>query len=270
MIKIRALLRSIFLWAIAAFLLIPFAIVAGVSLNPARQIAFPPKSVSGAWFVEMVTDRGWQVASWNSFSIAFIAAMLATSVALLAAYALWRRDTWLSRSVFALGLAPYMVPPIILALGASVFWAEVGLYGSRWATTISHGVLFVTLPLVIISRGFSVLNREIVDASNISGASPTQTFTRVILPIIAPYVVTSFAIVAIISVNEYLISSFISGFTVETLPIKIFNNVRYGYTPVLAAAAIGFAAVTVGVLVLVSFFTDLVELFGGSAPEDLR
>ena len=83
-------------------------------------------------------------------------------------------------------------------------------------------------------------------------------------------VVTSFAIVAIISVNEYLISSFISGFTVETLPIKIFNNVRYGYTPVLAAAAIGFAAVTVGVLVLVSFFTDLVELFGGSAPEDLR
>ena len=73
-----------------------------------------------------------------------------------------------------------------------------------------------------------------------------------ILPIIAPYVVTSFAIVAIISVNEYLISSFISGFTVETLPIKIFNNVRYGYTPVLAAAAIGFAAVTVGVLVLAS------------------
>lgn len=264
---IRALLRSVFLWMIAAFLLIPFAIVAGVSLNPARQIAFPPKSLSGVWFVEMVTDRGWQVAIWNSFSIAFIAAVLATAVALLAAYALWRRDTWLSRSVFSLGLGPYMVPPIILALGASIFWAEVGLYGSRWATAISHGILFVTLPLVIISRGFSALNRDVVDSSSISGASPRQTFFRVILPIIAPYIITSFVIVAIISVNEYLISSFISGFTVETLPIKIFNNVRYGYSPLLAAAAVGFAALTVGALVLVSFFTDLVELFGGSAHE---
>ena len=133
---IRALLRSIFLWAIAAFLLIPFAIVAGVSLNPARQIAFPPQSVSGAWFVEMATDRGWQVAIWNSFSIAFIAAMLATCSRL----ARRLRPVAARHVAVAVGICtwasrPYMVPPIILALGASVFWAEVGLYGSRWATT---------------------------------------------------------------------------------------------------------------------------------------
>lgn len=262
------LVRNAFLWIVAACLLVPFAIVAGVSVNPARRIAFPPESLSPKWFVELATSSDWQVAIWNSLSIAFVAAAIATFVALLTAYALWKRSNLLTQSVFALGLGPYMVPPVILALGASIFWAEVGLYGSRWATSISHGVLFVTLPLVIISRGFATLGNDVVEASAISGATPAQTLFRVILPLIAPYIATGFAIVAIISVNEYLISSFISGFTVETLPVKIFNNVRYGYTPVLAAAALGFAALTVVVLVVVSFFSDLLELFGGDAPEE--
>ena len=61
----------------------------------------------------------------------------------------------------------------------------------------------------------------------------------------APYIVTGYVLVAIISVNEYLISYMVSGFAVETLPIRIFNNVRYGYSPVVASAAMGFAFLTV-------------------------
>ena len=55
----------------------------------------------------------------------------------------------------------------------------------------------------------------------------------------------------------------ISGFIVETLPIKIFNSVRNGYSPMLASAAMGFVILTFGVLFIVSRFTDLPELFGG-------
>ena len=56
----------------------------------------------------------------------------------------------------------------------------------------------------------------------------------------------------------------ISGFAVETLPIKIFNNVRYGYSPVVAAASIFFVALTVTILLILSRITDLVALFGTS------
>ena len=96
------------------------------------------------------------------------------------------------------------------------------------------------------------------------GATPAQVFRTVVFPLVAPYVFTGFALVAIISVNEYLIANMISGFVVETLPIKIFNNVRYGYSPVVAAASIFFVALTVTILLIVSRITDLVALFGTS------
>jgi len=54
----------------------------------------------------------------------------------------------------------------------------------------------------------------------------------------------------------------ISGFVVETLPIKIFNNVRYGYSPVVASASMFFVVITVGVLLLVARSTDLLALLG--------
>ena len=164
--------------------------------------------------------------------------------------------------VFALGLGPFLLPPIILALGASLFWAEVGWYGRIEATIISHGIFFVTLPLVILSRGFAAITDEVVEAARLMGATPWQLFRTIVLPLITPYLLTGFAIVAIISVNEYLIANMISGFVVETLPVKIFNNVRYGYSPVVAAASMLFIFITVGVLAMVARSIDLLALLG--------
>jgi len=127
---------------------------------------------------------------------------------------------------------------------------------------ISHGIFLVTLPLVIVARGFANLTDDVVEAATMMGATPRQLFTTIVLPLITPYLLTGFALVAIISVNEYLIANMISGFVVETLPIKIFNNVRYGYTPVVASASMFFVAITVSVLLIVARSTDLLALLG--------
>ena len=64
------------------------------------------------------------------------------------------------------------------------------MYGRVEATIISHGVFFVTLPLVIISRGFAALSDDVVEASRTMGATPLQTFTKVIFPLVLPYAIT--------------------------------------------------------------------------------
>lgn len=94
------------------------------------------------------------------------------------------------------------------------------------------------------------------------GASPWQLFKTIVLPLITPYLITGFVLVAIISFNEYLVANMISGFVVETLPIKIFNNVRYGYSPVIASASIFFVITTVVALLLIAKSTDLLALLG--------
>jgi putative spermidine/putrescine transport system permease protein len=257
-------MRTLYLWIIATLLIAPFVVVLGVSVGASKNIAFPPDALSIVWYRELLTEPEWLAAIGRSLLIAVIAGLIATVLALAINYVLWRTKTGFAKATFALGLGPFLLPPIILALGASLFWAEVGWYGRMEATIISHGVFFVTLPLVIIARGFAALTDEVVEAAQMMGATPAQVFRTVVFPLVAPYVFTGFALVAIISVNEYLIANMISGFVVETLPIKIFNNVRYGYSPVVAAASMFFVALTVTILLILSRITDLVALFGTS------
>ena len=257
-------MRTLYLWIIATLLVAPFIVVLGVSIGASRTITFPPEALSGAWYAELLSEPDWLAAIGRSLLIAALAGLIATTVALAINYVLWRTGSRFAKATFALGLGPFLLPPIILALGASLFWAEVGWYGRIEATIISHGVFFVTLPLVIIARGFAALTDDVIEAAQMMGATPGQVFRTVVLPLIAPYVVTGFALVAIISVNEYLIANMISGFVVETLPIKIFNNVRYGYSPVVAAASMLFVVLTMTILLILARITDLVALFGTS------
>lgn len=257
-------MRNLYLWIIAVMLIAPFTVVLGVSVGESKNIAFPPEALSGEWYRELLTEAEWLAAIGRSMLIAVCAGVISTVLALAINYVLWRTKSGFAKATVALGLGPFLLPPIILALGASLFWAEVGWYGRMEATIISHGVFFVTLPLVIIARGFAALTDEVIEAAQMMGATPTQVFRTVVLPLVAPYVFTGFALVVIISVNEYLIANMISGFVVETLPIKIFNNVRYGYSPVVASASMLFVGLTVTILLVLSRITDLVALFGTS------
>jgi len=255
------------LWLLAIGIIAPFVVVAGVSIGASKTIVFPPAELSLQWYSVLFTDSDWLKAIGISLLVAFCAAIISVSLALAINYVLWRLKSRFSRMVFAIGLGPFLLPPIILALGASLFWAEFGWYGRVEATIISHGIFFVTLPLVIIARGFANLTDDVIEAATIMGATPWQLFKTIVLPLVTPYLLTGFALVAIISVNEYLIANMISGFVVETLPIKIFNNVRYGYSPVVASASMFFVAVTVGVLLLVTRSTDLLALLGAEKKE---
>lgn len=258
------MIRNVYLWLIGLLLIAPFIVVLGVSVGASKNIRFPPEALTAAWYTELLTEPDWLAAISRSLLIAVFAGLIATVLGLAINYVLWRTKSGFAKLTFALGLGPFLLPPIILALGASLFWAEVGWYGRIEATIISHGVFFVTLPLVIIARGFAGLTDEVIEAAQTMGATPYQVFKTVIFPLIAPYVFTGFTLVAIISVNEYLIANMISGFVVETLPIKIFNNVRYGYSPVVASASMLFVGLTVGLLLILSRMTDLVALFGTS------
>lgn len=257
-------MRTLYLWIIGSLLIAPFVVVLGVSVGASRTITFPPEALAGVWYSELLTEPDWLAAIGRSLLIAVLAGIIATTLALAINYVLWRTRSGFAKATFALGLGPFLLPPIILALGASLFWAEVGWYGRMEATIVSHGVFFVTLPLVIIARGFAALTDDVVEAARMMGATPRQVFRTVVFPLVAPYVVTGFALVAIISVNEYLIANMISGFVVETLPIKIFNNVRYGYSPVVAAASMLFVFLTMTILLILARITDLVALFGTS------
>jgi putative spermidine/putrescine transport system permease protein len=100
------------------------------------------------------------------------------------------------------------------------------------------------------------------------GADDRTVFRTVVLPLILPYVVSGYAFAFVLSLNEYIVAYMTIGFVRETLPIKVFNALRYGYTPTMAAVSVLFVAVTAAVFGLIARFGDLPRLMGALSSKD--
>lgn len=252
----------LFMAALAVFLAAPIVVVAGVSINEKQNLTFPPQGFSLAWYGEIFSDPEWLRALIASVVLALTSAALAVLIALPLAWFLWRWKAPWARVFQLLGVAPFMLPPVITALGFLTFWATTGFYGEPWTAVIAHAIFFVTLPLVTLSLGFSSIDPSYVEAASTLGADDRTVFRTVVMPMILPYVVSGFAFAAVLSLNEYIVAYMTIGFVMETLPIKIFNALRYGYTPTMAAVSILFVVSSSVVYGLVARFGDLPRLMG--------
>jgi len=263
----NALLRRAYFTVVALFLAAPIIIVAGVSVNEKQDLSFPPKGFSLSWYGQIFLDPEWRRALIASILLAITAAAIAVAIALPLAWFLWRRFAPWANVFQILGLAPFILPPVITALGFLTFWATAGFYGQAWTAAISHAIFFVTLPLVTLSLGFASIDRALVEAASTMGADDRTVLKTVVLPLILPYLVSGYAFAFVLSLNEYIIAYMTVGFTMETLPIKIFNALRYGYTPTMASVTVFFVAIAALVFGLIARFGDIRRLLGAMSSD---
>ncbi|WP_417426024.1 ABC transporter permease [Hoeflea sp.] len=261
-------LRQLYFVLVGLFLSAPLIVVAGVSVNAKQTLAFPPQGFSLSWYVDIFTDTGWRNALFASLTLAILSAALAVAIALPLSWFLWRRIAPWANIFQLLGIAPFTLPPVITALGLLTFWATTGFYGQPWTAVISHAIFFVTLPLVTLSLGFSAIDRSLVEAAATMGADDRTIFRTVVLPLITPYLVSGYAFAFVLSLNEYIVAYMTVGFTMETLPIKIFNALRYGYTPTMASVTVLFVVLAAVIYSLIARYGDLLKLLGANAQEE--
>lgn len=261
-------LSRLYLALVGIFLAAPIVVVIGVSFNEKQNLSFPPQGFSFHWFAEIFADPEWFRALIASVLLAVTSAALAVVIALPLAWFLWRRIAPWAQVFQLLGVAPFTLPPVITALGFLTFWATSGFYGQVWTAVIAHAIFFVTLPLVTLTLGFSSIDRSLTEAAATMGADDRTVFRTVVLPLILPYVVSGYAFAFVLSLNEYIVAYMTIGFVRETLPIKVFNALRYGYTPTMAAVSVLFVAVTAAVFGLIARFGDLPKLMGAMSTKD--
>lgn len=261
------LLRRFYFVLVGLFLAAPLIVVAGVSVNARQTLAFPPQGFALSWYVEIFADTGWRNALIASLTLATLSAALAVAIALPLSWFLWRRIAPWANIFQLLGIAPFTLPPVITALGLLTFWATTGFYGQPWTAVISHAIFFVTLPLVTLSLGFTAIDRSLVEAAATMGADDRTIFRTVVLPLITPYLVSGYAFAFVLSLNEYIVAYMTVGFTMETLPIKIFNALRYGYTPTMASVTVLFVVLAAVIYSLIARYGDLLKLLGANSGE---
>lgn len=259
---------ALYVGLVLVLLALPLVVVAGVSLNGGQSLRFPPQDPSLRWYGELFRASDWTGPLRNSLLVAALAALIAVAVALPLALHAWGRGGWPSRLLTAMGVAPFMLPPVITALGFLVFWVALGMYGRMGATIVSHGIFLVTLPLVTISLGLRAIDPSLSEAARTMGATRGQVLRTVVLPLVLPYVVSGYAFAFVLSLNEYIIAYMVAGFTVETLPIKIFNSLRYGYTPIMGVVSVLFVLLAALVFGAIGVFGNLPRLMGAERAAD--
>ena len=207
------------------------------------------------WYAQLFGDREIGAGLWLSLQIAFLTACGAVVIGTLAAMALVRHRRFTGRTLFTgMVSAPLVMPEVVVGLSLLLMLVSVQrVFGvpERGLMTIwfGHLLLGVAYATVVIQARLQDLNPQLEEAAMDLGARPPQVFWLVTLPMIAQSLVSAWLLTFTISLDDVVISAFLSGPGSTTMPLVIFSRARLGLNPsVNAVATLIVAVVAVGVV----------------------
>jgi len=234
----------------------PLLVVTIYSLNDSNSIT-NWEGVSSRWYIDVFTgpeSEKFKIAAWNSFTIAIMAAIAATSIATLAATAMVRGGKFKLRAwSFGLISLPLMVPEIVLAVATLIFFNAIGFTRGYMTILVAHIAFCIPFAYLPISARMQGIEDSFEQAAQDLYATKRQAFTKILLPLMAPGIISGFLLAFIVSLDDFIITNFVKGAGVETLPTAIFGSVKQGIKPNIMAISTMLLGLSV-VLVTISYF----------------
>jgi len=254
--RVPMLLRA-YLFVLLVLFALPLAVVISVSFSPGSVMQFPPEGFSLQWYEEILTAALWRNALFDSLSIAVIAAVISTSIGASLAYSIDRFELEYKSQLMALGVTPLVIPPVIAGVAYMSYFLQIDIWGTKYGVAIAHGVVFSPFALVLVKKGLDELDDHLEEAASSLGASQVQLTRTVTVPLLSSALFSGALFAFVLSLNEYIIAYFISGFGFNTVPIEIFSSLRYNYSPEIAAISVIYIMITTIVVVVVDRRFDL-------------
>ncbi len=248
-------------WLLAVFVFLYLPIVALVvfSFNDS-PIPNVWRGFTLKWYEALARDTEMQQGLWLSLKIAFMTACGSVVLGTLAAFALVKYKRFAGRTVYS-GMvnAPLVMPEVVVGLSLLLMLVSVQRalgFPERGMMTIwlGHLLLGMAYAAVVVQSRLQDLNPQLEEAAMDLGARPHQVFWLVTLPMIAQSLVSAWLLTFTISLDDVVLSAFLSGPGSTTMPLVIFSRARLGLNPsVNAVATIIVVVVAIGV-VLASYF----------------
>ncbi len=228
-------------WLVAGlalvYLILPTFIVVPISFSSASFLRFPPPGYSLRWYANFFSDMRWIGPTLLSLQIALATAILSTVLGTLAAYGLVRGRFRQRELVMSLIVSPIIVPSIVIAVSLYGPLAQVGMIGQWSGIVIGHSIGSLAYVVVIVTATLANFDVAMERASMSLGAGPLRTFWRVTFPLIRPGIISGAIFAFIHSFDELVITLLVSGIHTQTLPMKMWENIKNEIDPTIAAVA---------------------------------
>jgi putative spermidine/putrescine transport system permease protein len=243
------------------YLLAPVILVFPISFSGDQVLRFPPTSWSIRWYTALFHDTAMLGAFWTSLVLAATVTVLSIVIAVPAAWTMARLKFRGRELLFNLFTAPLLLPTIVLGLAILIVFASFGLLATMQGLVLAH--LVVTLPyaLRVLAVSLSTQDMACEEAARTLGARPLTVFFRVTLPMLAPGIVAAAALCFLVSFDEVVITLFLTGPRITTLPVALYNYVLNQADPLVAAASVLLILLTLAVIMIVERAMGLGKAF---------
>ncbi|MDD5934527.1 MAG: ABC transporter permease [Clostridiales bacterium] len=234
--KNKTKLPNIYLGIITFIMYVPIILTVVYSFNTSRIT-----SIWGGftldWYKVLFQDHDIGIALRNSLILAVISCFLAAVIGTLGAYGMAKIKTKPNQIIGYLSILPIMIPEIILGMVFLAVFSFIGLPFGLTTLIIAHTTFCIPYVLLNVKARLVGMNRSLEEAALDLGASKIRTFFDITLPLISPAIWSGVLLSFAMSFDDVVISIFVTGPQVNTLPIKIYTKMKTGVTPEINALA---------------------------------
>ncbi|MCL2520428.1 MAG: ABC transporter permease [Spirochaetaceae bacterium] len=220
----RAKFSRIIFILTAIFLLLPLVILVATSFNDGRNSW---TFFSLRWYRILFTSRPflWE-AFFNSIIVALISAAIATIIGTAAAIAINWYKFKLKTYVQSVNLIALVMPDIVIGLSLAILFSSMSLNLGLFNIILAHISFCIPFVTLIVLARLAEFDVNLLEAADDLGANEWQTLSRVILPMMVPAIIASFITAVTLSLEDFVVTSFVGAVGSTTLPVAINNAIR--------------------------------------------
>ena len=252
-------LAGIVMIAVLGFLWLPIGVLVFMSFADGGVLSFPPDQLTLRWYGVFLENEAARSAIVTTLTISVPSTIITVTLATMTAYAVDRYGFRGRGTLQLLSTLPVVVPLVVTGVALVLFLDGTLGLPDYLSVVLAHVIRTIPFATLVILPTFVRFDRGLEEASKDLGADELATFRQVTLPNVFPGVVAGGLLAFTLSFNEFVYTYFVKGSGDPTLPVYIWNQIRYNVTPEVNVISVVFLVVAV-TLVLVAVSLTRVEL----------
>ncbi|MBP3939110.1 MAG: ABC transporter permease [Clostridia bacterium] len=251
---------KLYLAIVMLFLYLPIIMLIVLSFNASNSTVVMD-GFSTKWYIELFKSEETLRACYNTIILAVLTAITSTFIGTLAAVGINKmKKGFVKTSVLSVTNIPMMNPEIVTGVSMMLLFVFIGTFLNIkgilgfWTLFIAHVTFSLPYVILNIMPKLKQTDVHISEAAQDLGCTKLQAFLKVVLPSIRPGIVAGFIMAFTLSLDDFIISYFVSGPKFETLPIRIFSMTKKRVTPDMYALSTIIFIVILILLVMVNIF----------------
>lgn len=213
---------------------VPIVMVFLFSFTRSRSIAVWA-GFTTEWYGQLLHQHELWRAMLTSAALAVVVGVISTILGLGAAWGLPRMGPTAALAATCLLSLPLVVPDVIIGASLALGFSILSIPRSLATVACGHVVYGLSYAYVVLAAGVAGLDASLPEAARDLGASPRQAFRYVTMPLLWPHLVLAALLVAAVSFDDFLVTFFCKGVGYDTLPIRLYAQMRFGIKPVTNA-----------------------------------